>query len=311
MNIIRISGGLGNQITQYIFSRYIEIVNKRQDIVHDKSFFHFVDAHNGFELDKVFPNINLNLFENKFTPDVWQNILQICIDSKTKTLPNILIENGFDIAIVADDYWFTSDGKLKAGLSFDGEYHLVYSNLWNDPNYFIHEKLKDDKNAYYFGVWFTDTLGNAIKKEIEHELQFPELQHQENIDYRDAILASDIAVGLHVRRGDFITVNKNITNDKYSVKVRDVKRTLARSNSPKPNFFVFSDDLDWCMENTSQLGFSDSDNITFIQGNGVDGRNYIDMQLMTYCDYLVHNSVSSFCLAAQMISTKPIIRIPC
>lgn len=50
--------------------------------------------------------------------------------------------------------------------------------------------------------------------------------------------------------------------------------------------------------------------ITFIEENTVDARNYIDMQLMTYCDYLIHNHQSSFCLAAQMISEKKITRIP-
>lgn len=86
---------------------------------------------------------------------------------------------------------------------------------------------------------------------------------------------------------------------------------MVREQSPKPAFYVFSDDVSWCKENINKLGFSDQDNVVFIEGNEPSPRNYIDMQLMTYCDYLIHDNLSSFCLAASIISEKEIKRITC
>lgn len=314
MNIVEINGGLGNQIMQYTFSRYIEIVNKKTDILHDDIDFFSNNTHNGFELEKIFPNIKLNLLSKKFDDDVWEYMHELYHTSNfTTRTPNILLQNGIDIALVVDEY-FHDGKKLKNNYTFDGRYHFVLSTRWH-TNLKIHKKvreeLENEENIHYAGCWINPALGIAIKDVITHELQFPELQDQQNIDYRDAISSSDISVGLHVRRGDFIQYNKVIPNENYSKEVRNLKRELAKTSSKKVNFFLFSDDLNWCKENKRELGFNENDNITFIEGNNVDARNYIDMQLMTFCDYLIHDEASSFAQAAKIISTKPIELKPC
>lgn len=311
MIIVEFNSGLGNQICQYIFSRWLEIVGKKQNIFYDDQYFYISKQHNGFELN-LFPNIKLNMIKYKFDIDVWKNMLELYIQSRyLKKLPNILLENGLDIALVADGYWHDNNNNFNLGYTYDGTYYMVLDHHIQDPNNQLNQAISQHENVYYMGLWFSDFFGNAVKKEIEHELKFPELKHESNIAYRDLIISSDISIGLHIRKGDFITVNKDIPSDKYSKSVKDLKRELNKTNKPKPSFYIFSDNIEWCKENKSQIGFTDSDNITFIEGNDVDERNYLDMQLMTYCDYLIHNKKSSFAFAAQMISEKPIIRLTC
>lgn len=138
--------------------------------------------------------------------------------------------------------------------------------------------FKDRDNVFYMGVWFYEKYGFDIKKEIEHELQFTPLIHEENIKYKETILSKDYSVGLHVRRGDFLVVERHQPIEKYTLEITNLIKELADENI-KPSFFIFSDDLDWCKENIDNFGFGDC---------------------------LISLKLSSFALSAQMISPKPI-----
>ena len=71
---------------------------------------------------------------------------------------------------------------------------------------------------------------------------------------------------------------------------------------PDLTFFVFSDDINWCKENTEQLGLSLAKDTIFIEGN-IQGANYIDLQLMTMCKGLLMSN-SSFSYLAALMNTN-------
>lgn len=307
MRIVEINGGLGNQVFEYIFSRYLEIVDGYEDVMLDTIHYSIHNNHNGFVLD-LFPNAKLNLLCDNFDKDVWNNMVDIYIKSKIKhQIPYMFHDNGIDLLLVTDGYWHDKNGNLYDNkFEFNGTHSAVRVYDFYKTNEELIAQIKKYDSVYFKGVWLTNSYGNDIKKQIEHELKFPPLVHKENIEYCKLITSSEHSVGLHVRRGDFITVGKVFSASKYAKAIKDFKYSIIKANNPKPNFFIFSDDITWCKENIKQLGFSDKDNVTFIQGNDIDARNYIDMQLMTYCDCLIYNAFSSFCLAASMISEKNI-----
>ena len=71
MKIVLMNGGLGNQLFQYAFYRYIQIATNDICYIDDSAFFGKNVEHNGFEIEKVF-NIKCNLLSDFFDTDINQ-----------------------------------------------------------------------------------------------------------------------------------------------------------------------------------------------------------------------------------------------
>jgi len=77
MRIAFMNGGLGNQVFQYIFVRYLEESTKTRVLV-DDSYFHMNKMHNGYEMEYVFPDMTKPLFLSEFFgADVWRHVINI------------------------------------------------------------------------------------------------------------------------------------------------------------------------------------------------------------------------------------------
>lgn len=317
LNIVNFNGGLGNQIMEYIFMRHLDIIRGEKNIWADTLSFDVYKVHNGFELNqKTFPNIKINLLKNYFESDVWDTMSNEMFKSNNhKCISTFLLENGVEHEIIADE-WFhnyiTSIDKTKFPIGnvtnitaqkyYDTKVTLLNKDGENNESKFLYEIYKDVENVIYFGSWLTDRYLLDIKKEIEHELEFTPLIHPENIAYKDLILSSEVSIGVHVRRGDFVELNRHEPIEKYTEVIRNLK---SENENKKLSFFIFSNDLKWCVDNLNKFEFGDN-LVTFIKGNDIDARNYIDIQLMTYCDNLISVKNSSFACSAKFISTKDI-----
>ena len=103
---------------------------------------------------------------------------------------------------------------------------------------------------------------------------------KESDDYKERVLSGN-SVSLHVRRGDYLREkNRNICNANYFSKSVD----YMRENLKTPHFFVFSDDIEWCINN---LELTDC---TFVKIPGSGKNPVIDLQLMSLCK---HNIISN------------------
>ena len=65
------------------------------------------------------------------------------------------------------------------------------------------------------------------------------------------------------------------------------------------HLFVFSDDIVLCREHEHELGFGSFSEITYVEGN-VQGKNYLDLQLMTKCQAMILSNSAFSYLAALL-----------
>jgi hypothetical protein len=105
-------------------------------------------------------------------------------------------------------------------------------------------KLPD--NTYLYGEAFGDTLIRSIRPMLLQEFQLREPLSSEALKYVDLIKATDYAVSLHVRRGDFIfnaTAAKFHAHTELDYYFHAVAVVLR--NHINAQFFLFADDPDW------------------------------------------------------------------
>lgn len=128
------------------------------------------------------------------------------------------------------------------------------------------------------------------------EFTFPKIIDERNLAYLDQILCSD-SVSIHIRRGDYITLNVAWTPEHYLFLVKKFIETL----SDQWHLFVFSDDISWCKEHAEEMGFQQFKEVTYVEGN-THGENYRDLQLMTMCKAMIMSN-SAFCYLAALLNT--------
>lgn len=276
MRIQFLGGGLANQIRQYVFVRYAERRFPDQTWLFDDSyFFTKYVAHNGYELEKIF-GIKANLLSTQFDTDTWQYILKQV--ERGMCLPQIFLDVGLATVLVSEP-------------SFRGCFNGVnIKNRGNDP-----EVLNlPYSHVYCYDYWVDDQWFRADQEENRAELMFPPLQDTKNLEYADQI-TSHFSVGIHVRRGDFLNVGWKVPDIEYQQACKEIADAY-----PDAWFIVFSDDLEWCKQHVDDMGFDLSACTVFVSGN-VQGKNYIDMQLLSMCDGIIRPAQSSFSQVAAWL----------
>lgn len=277
MRIQLLNGGLGNQLFQYIFVRFAERYCPDEVWYFDDTAFFISDQHNGYELEKIW-GLKANLLSNYFDPDVWEEIIRL--RKEGTTLPQIFLDMGLPLSMVAE----TSD------YSFNGRILQVPANEFHPEI----ATLKDgDNNLYYHGYWINKHWFAQYREENWAELAFPPLPDQRNLQYAEEI-NNCLSVGVHIRRGDFITLGWALPEGYYQSACKSIAEKC-----PEARFFVFTDDVEWCKANEDTLGLNRLPHTVYVSGNG-HGKNYIDAQLLSMCQGIIMSN-SSFCYFATLM----------
>lgn len=280
MKIQYLNGGLANQVFQYIFYRYAELSSNGNDVwLLDDSFFFFKNQHNGYELENVF-GVKPNLLSRQFDKAAWDFFIQNRKNGigTAQTMLNM----GMSVQMVAEAENYKNDNPFH-GKVFNIPCNGYYPEILKLPGEVI----------YYFGYWINKEWLNAYKDQILSELSFPALTDESNLSYASKI-KNTCSVGVHIRRGDFVSLGWNMDSDFY---LNATKKMVELH--PDLTFFVFSDDIAWCREHADELGLSLAQDIVFVEGN-LHGKNYIDLQLMTMCRGLILSNSSFSYLGALM-----------
>ena len=256
MKIVNIIGGLGNQMFQYAFALALQEKHKDEVVKIDTSHFNYVfikkyksaNLHNGYEIEKVFPNANL--------PHATAcDLLKI-----TWYMPNYVLSRVVRRLLPARK----------------NEYIQSPEDIFA----FNEEVFNAKGDGYYEGVWQAVGYLKDVQDKIQEVFAHPE----PNAYNADTIkqISNCNSVGLHVRRGDYLSApsfNGICDLDYYKKGIAEILR-----DGEHHCFYVFSNDIPWCKENIEPL--VGGHEIVYVNGN--TGKNSCwDMFLMSYCRNLI------------------------
>lgn len=215
MKIVKIIGGLGNQMFQYAL--YLSLKEKfpEEEVLVDTSYFATYHVHTGLELERVF---GIDLHQASFG-----QLLKVTIPVKNYKLSRIIrkcLPKRSTECREATDYTF-NQSVFEAG------------------------------NKYYDGYWQNYLYFKEVVNEVRDVFQFRLPLSNQNKLLVEKINADAAAVSIHIRRGDYLKV-KNYAGlcnlDYYKAAVAHIKNNVS-----EPHFFLFSDDVEWCKENIVNL----------------------------------------------------------
>ena len=179
--------------------------------------------------------------------------------------------------VLASSWWAV---RNRGRLSYFRERGLSY-----DPRF----DTQSD-NTYLQGYWQSERYFRHIAPQLRDELTRREPVDDVNRNVLDEI-ASEMAVSLHIRRGDYVSnaktmkVHGTCSLDYYL----EAARFVADQIEAPPTFFVFSDDPEWARENL-KLPFP----MRFVSHNSVADPS-VDLRLMSACrHHVIANSSFSW-----------------
>lgn len=214
MIVVRLSGGLGNQLFQYAVGRRLAIRHKT-DLILEDSF--YIKTPYGV------------------TPRSYE-LVHYPIKARRVTA-----SERFQLGVYSNRY----TRIIRNYINIPGRYLYIreFSHQFND---FL---LNAPNNIFLDGYWQSEKYFLGAESELINELQ-----PIEDMSSDDALVAKEMkdtnSVGLHIRRGDYVTLE----SAKNHHGVCDLNYyqnavNLISKNISNPVFFIFSDDLNWAKDN--------------------------------------------------------------
>lgn len=283
--------GLGNQVFQYIFKRYIEETTKEKVIFED-TFFSYQADHNGSELKNVFPNSKVEFLSDYFSPIIFKQVATI--EKRFRMFIGLLINQEEDVLALSEDY-----GRFSHSIEENTSKGKIY-----EKSKFYPEISKENYPFICYGGYCFQSNWLFKSPSLElllKELEFPVITKKIHIDYFEQIQSTE-SVAVHIRRGDSLNVSwRWIGLEFYRKSILTYRNEINNKYNIEPTYFMFSDDLVWCKENRKEIGFIEADNVVFVDGNIDNGENYRDLQLMSLCQHMIISN-STFSFFASLIN---------
>ncbi|MBC7913681.1 MAG: alpha-1,2-fucosyltransferase [Pyrinomonadaceae bacterium] len=256
MIVVKLKGGLGNQMFQYATGKGLLKNRKQVDLDH-----HFLDTNNIDTEHFTSRGYELNIFKNLKA-------------RKAKTWQILLFKSqSFHFRVLR----FFLKKSIQCIHQKENEYILF-------PN------LREKRHLYLDGYFQSENYFKTNREDVLKDFQFPLLDPL-NEALKKKITATDSAVSVHIRRGDYLK-SKTILDIHgvlpfaYYMKAINI----LQAKCPSITLFIFSDDIDWVKAN---LNF-DNISLNFIDINHSTD-HWKDMALMSYCKHhIIANSSFSW-----------------
>ncbi len=296
MKLLRINGGFGNQMFQYIFLRYLELEQNENIIVDDTPFFipntdlQTFSDHNIYLIDRIFDNTAKRL-SNIMDRDVFKYLVD------TSSIPDRPGANSQGIIKPFEEsgikLFTVQEGRLYQ------QEHTEIQNYYSTPVNSYDANISDfHGDIYYYGYWINPGYFEKYSGILLKEFTFPEITDDNNKYYLNSIIdANEHSIAFHIRRGDFVKIGWAVDASVYASMITKIRESVS-----DPVFFIFSDDIPWVKAHYSELGLTSSDTLIYIEGNNVN-TSYIEVQLMTKCRGMVFSN-SSFSYLASLLNTR-------
>lgn len=165
-------------------------------------------------------------------------------------------------------------------------WEFVNENQLSSPSDFFGLK----KDSYLVGYWQSQTYFEFLKTDTLFNC-FPS---KDKLSLANAQTLREIensnSVGLHVRRGDYVTSSKaNKCNGVLPIDFYSDAIAAINNRVKNPHFYIFSDDIEWCKLN---LAFPQCQGHTYVENNGA---TWEDMVMMGFCKHqIIANSTFSW-----------------
>lgn len=277
MYVVRVSDGLGNQMFQYAFARKLQILSKKK-VYLDTRFINHEDISmyakiNSFYKKCDYRKYGLNHFKI-ILPEANENIVK-----RWKFIEKHSEKDKLLCKLAQTHVWFSwyNEESMKEGM-----FNLSDCIC---PTYF---------QGYFFDIRYFYDIRNLLCKEfcVKKSINLiPELC---------TILNTENTVGVHIRKGDFSKLSRDISQTEYYPKaMKRIKEEITN-----PFYLVFSDDVEWVKNNieikekkiyVSEIGYSDFEELT----------------IMKYCKHnIIANSTFSYWAAYLNNNPKKIVICP-
>ncbi|MCR5652102.1 MAG: alpha-1,2-fucosyltransferase [Lachnospiraceae bacterium] len=265
MILLQFSSGLGNQMFQYCFYRYLRSRYGNENVKADLTWFDWHDEHQGFELKKIY-GIEMERASRKEVLRVSGRIPQ---DFAGSYYVNRIIR-------------LFTENKRKP---------YILDEISMD------QRLDINRDWYLTGFYISEEYYRDRLDEIKEFFVFPDEDRMGVKDTAD-LIREKTSVSLHVRRGDYLSA---VYDGKFVSLGMDYYRKAADhilSLYPDARFFVFSDDKDYITDNFDWL----RDKVTVTGNSGAD--SYKDMYLMSICDHNI-TANSTFSTWGALLNKNP------
>ncbi|MHB9035613.1 MAG: alpha-1,2-fucosyltransferase [Armatimonadota bacterium] len=148
--------------------------------------------------------------------------------------------------------------------------------------------LQVSDNSYLDGYWQTEKYFQDIEQTLREDF---ELEHAPDDTNRMMLeRVNDVtSVSLHIRRGDYLSPHTYEVHGVCSLEYYESAVRELASEVQQPHFFVFSDDPEWVKRNL-RLDYP----TVYVDHNGEAG-DYEDLRLMSSCKHhIIANSTFSW-----------------
>ena len=257
MIIVRISDGLGNQLFQYAYAKMLEKNTKH----------------------KVYLDIRYINNEDKTDNPVRKKWIEKC-DMRQYGL------NYYNISLMsAPDKKLMHWNKMPRSLfgRYCTELRLRHQICLTDGE----AEREDNKwsllHDYYLeGGFFNLNYINKVRDIMMEEIVLK--QEKSFPSSLSDIIENETSVSVHIRRGDFLNVGRNISESTYYKKAIE----YIKNKIENPFFILFSDDMEWVRQN-----FLKEQNM--IYACDFDMMDYEELMLMKKCKHnIIANSTFSY-----------------
>lgn len=277
MIIVRLLGGLGNQMFQYATARHLSILNNTKLKFDSSAFDKNIYAENA-----TWRDFQLSVFKLK---------------SEIATEQDIEVVKNAELPFFEKIY-----------------YRLLRKNI---PSYrkteqfekqlfcFDQSIFKASANTYLTGYWQSPLYFDAIRSILLKDFELGEKPSKKDYPFFDDITRQN-SVSIHIRRGDYVSnpeylkIHGLCSIEYYQGAIEYICRKVAN-----PAFYIFSDDMDWAKENL-QI----KNPCIYVTGTPA-GKDHFEMHLMSLCKHnIIANSSFSWWGAWLNKSSEKIVIAP-
>lgn len=248
---IHLVGGLGNQMFQYAFGTALAQHYQTNLLLDDSWYARLPAADTARQMDLMC----LKISNTQFIPPQ-KEAFSFIKSTRLKKLLQSFLPNGPVVH------------REKKGFFFDPAVFTLNS--------------ANTQNHFFTGYWQAFNYIEAIRTQLQAEFQ-PRAGLNQHYQYYRSLMQSGPAAMVHVRRGDYIHLPAAAQfHGALSLHYYLAGMRLILEREPTTHFFLFSDDLPWCIEN-----FPQEFKITYIERSEAADSAAQEIDLMTYCQHFI------------------------